>query len=346
MESFGVASAVNSSQQRPRFISIRGVSDHADELKDDNYRQEALSNASDCLFSFLKTGILSASNSNLNSSSKKLIAIHHTSLDRRTSLVDSIYTNIHQLRDYSIQEIEINQSSFYKGGRLVMPGEAFKIQKSFDKKLNHLIEKYPDALIGYFALAHIPFMFHLGYEANIREVQVFASHRQARYWKALQDGDATWQDIRVENISKQTNVDVEEVIIRMSISYPILIEQIKGVVDITSKPIIHITVADPMPDLVNYETQLNEYASAFYQTLVNIKKFFPRAKLLHVFFSGPPTLAFRCGQQINRTIDPDVIVYNYSNKDEPNYGWALNIQKEKILEFRESDKGDKNVQFA
>ena len=45
-----------------------------------------------------------------------------------------------------------------------------------------------------------------------------------------------------------------------------------------------------------------------------------------------PTLAFRCGQQINHNIDPEIVVYNYSKADNPRYRWAINLQTRETIE--------------
>ena len=79
MESFGVALASSLASLRPRFIAIRGVSDHNDELKDDEHRQEALNNTADFLLSFLQTGILSLKDHTSDDRQQTLIAIRHVS---------------------------------------------------------------------------------------------------------------------------------------------------------------------------------------------------------------------------------------------------------------------------
>jgi nucleoside phosphorylase len=343
MESFGVALATNLDISRPRFIAIRGVSDYADEQKDDNHREEALNNAADFLYSFLEEGTLPASNSVLSNEKKTLIAIHHTSLDRRSSLENSIQNSIPQLRDCLIQELAIDQIAFYKNGSLVTPFDAFSLQKDFHKQLDGLVKSYPNAHVSYFGLAHIPFIFHLGYETNAREVQVFSSHRQTRRWEMLSDDASLWPEIEIENLPEKRNSDIEDVVLGLSISYPVLLEQIADVMDISSIPVIQIGVDKPTPDLVSQEKQLDNYAQSFHQVLAEIRRLFPTVKSIHVFYSGPPTLAFRCGQQINKTVDPNIIIYNFSNKDTPNYGWALNLQKGEVIDMRESRQGDFHV---
>jgi hypothetical protein len=44
-----------------------------------------------------------------------------------------------------------------------------------------------------------------------------------------------------------------------------------------------------------------------------------------MFYAGPLSLAFRCGQHISKSIHPRVVVYNYTGKDTPAYSWGLDI---------------------
>jgi hypothetical protein len=254
-------------------------------------------------------------------------------LDRRPSLV-SVLESLDQFENYSIQELAISQSDFYRGGCLINPAQALERQLDFYENLDSLIQKYPEAKIGYFGLAHIPFIFHLGYETNLREVQLFSTQRQKREWVTLNNKDGVWEKLKVEGLPNRVNPDAKKIVLRMSISYPVLLEQVEDVIDVSSLPVLHLAVDKPMPDSVLYEKQLNEYAETFHKTLAEIRNLFPKAKSIHLFYSGPPTLAFRCGQQINKTIDPDVVVYNFSQKDTPNYGWAINISRGKVLELR------------
>ena len=55
---------------------------------------------------------------------------------------------------------------------------------------------------------------------------------------------------------------------------------------------------------------------------------FPAATGIHLFYSGPPPLAFYCGQQLSKTIHPQVVVYNYVARDTPNYSWGIDLMRD------------------
>jgi hypothetical protein len=77
---------------------------------------------------------------------------------------------------------------------------------------------------------------------------------------------------------------------------------------------------------------LDDFTDAFRMVRQSIISKFPDVEQVHLFYAGPPTLAFRCGQQINPNIDPDYLIYNYSKDDDPRYRWALNLRTEEVIE--------------
>jgi hypothetical protein len=54
---------------------------------------------------------------------------------------------------------------------------------------------------------------------------------------------------------------------------------------------------------------------------------FPNASGIHIFYSGPPPLAFACGQFVSKTIHPRLVVYNYLASDVPSYSWGLDLTR-------------------
>lgn len=136
MESFGVATAANHATTRPRFIAIRGVSDHADEQKDDNWRQIALQNAAEFLVSFLECGTLPqhpASPSH-NLFADTFIAIHHLSLYRQPSIQSSLLPHLSEYTSTVVREVTIDQTEFFRNDTLLDPRKAFRKQQNFKRR--------------------------------------------------------------------------------------------------------------------------------------------------------------------------------------------------------------------
>jgi nucleoside phosphorylase len=333
MESYGVIIACANSIQRPRFIAIRGISDHADKNKGDSHRRQALQNAADFLKRFLISGDASILEGDKQSQSQKLIAIHHLSLDRRSSVLSSLAESLSDLKNQELIEVKIDQTDLFKDGHLVDPIEAIKRQNDIQPRIDNLLNDYPEAYIGYFGLAHIPLVFHLGYKINRRVVPAYPTNRQTGCWEALPQISKSWPKIHAAGMPKTSDLYAKEIILVVNVSYPISNELICQVVPMTL-PMLTLGINRPATDSVLSEAQLDDYARAFQSILVNLNKLFPSIRHIHVFFAGPPTLAFRLGQQISRTVDPELIVYNFSRKDVPNYGWALNLSSGEVLDFR------------
>ena len=334
MESYGVAVAALYSTLRPQFIAVRGVSDFADKRKSDKSREKCLNNAADFLIGFLRSGALPQKQHTRVDANrpKSLIAIHHLSMERRTSIRNAVDTSLVDYRNHHIEELLIDQTDLFQNGSVASPKTAFERQKGLISRLDELLHRYPDAEIGYFGLAHIPFIFHAGYEINRREVRTFGTDRQTGEWQPPIRTIAGWSKIVVEGLPSTSSEFQGDVILRVSISSAVLVEQVQGLVP---SPIasIHVSVEDPHLDYVTNEDQLNEYAFVFRQVLTDVHRLFPNAQSIYLFFAGPPGLAFRCGQQISKTSDPDVIVFNFSRKDRPNYRWGLNLCTGEILDM-------------
>lgn len=334
MESYGVARAAAGRLYRPRFIAIRGVSDYADENKSDNSRELALANAGNFFVSFLKTGALpkdkpKPTDSEVNGS---FIAIHHLSLNKRASIKATSQKELLEYVGLEFKEISIDQTDLYNNGVFVNPQVALQRQNDLIKQLNDFIDIYPSSHVGYFGLAHIPLMFYVGYQVNRQMVDVFATNRQTGCWIPLKKS-GRGSKLRLEKTIKKSSLESGDVIIRVSISYSVREDQIEGIV---KQPLasFHLRLDEPRTDVVTSEAQLDSYTRMFHELLVDINAHFPNRKRVHLFMSVPPTVAFRFGQQVSKTIDPEILAYNYSNKDHPAYGWAVNIGTGEVIDFR------------
>ena len=337
MESYGVARAAAGRLYQPRFIAIRGVSDYADENKNDGSRELALKNAANFLVSFLETGVLpkdkpKPTDLEVNDT---FVAIHHLSLNKRASIKA---TSQHDLLEYlgiDFKEISIDQTDLYDNGVLVNPREALKRQNDLIKQLTNFIDIYPSCRIGYFGLAHIPLMFHAGYQVDRQSVRIFVTDRQTSEWIPLKK-TGRGPTLRLEESSDKFSLDSGDVIVRVSMSYAVKPDQIEGIVN-NPLAAFHLSFDKPRTDIVMSETQLNRYARQFHELLVDINARFPNRRQIHLFMSVPPTVAFRFGQQVSKTIDPEILAYNYSNKDHPVYGWAINIMTDEVTDYRSID---------
>lgn len=335
MESYGVAAAAATVLHRPRFVAIRGVSDHADEHKDDAPRGRALQNASDFLLAFLKSGSLPKQGSaqlTQAEATKTLIAIHHLSLELRSLTEHSIEDTQYHSPHCEIKELRIDQTDLYNNGCLTSPSTAASRQADIIQRLNGYLSLYPQAHVGYFGLAHIPLMFLAGYQVNRRIVTTFGINRQTGKWQSLLHASSGPKLYLEDPLPFPAN-GRGDVVVRISISYMIRSEQ---VVDIVENPLaqFHLRLETPTPDVVRSEEQLDRYTRAFHGLLATINDQFPNTNRIHLFLAAPPPVVFRYGQQVSKTIDRNILVYNFSRQDQPEYGWAINVKTGEVLELR------------
>lgn len=329
MESYGVAKAVASSLSKPRFIAVRGVSDFANENKNDQWRDKALSNAAAFLLSFLGRGELPVSERRENTTKKTLIAIHHLSINQRASITSKPIATLEQ---YEIKELLIDQTDLFRNGQLLDPREAVNRQDVLIPRLNSLLSTYPLASLGYFGLAHIPLMFYASSQINRQVVNVYSTDRQSGKWLALEEKGKgpklSIRTYRAAHLSGQTDIAI-----LISVSARIAEDLVE---DITARCAahFHLSLKNPSLDIVTSEEQINIYALLFLKVLADIKKSYPLTERIHLFIAAPPPLVFRLGQQVSKMIDPTILVYNYSQRDDPKYGWALNIMTGEIIDRR------------
>lgn len=254
---------------------------------------------------------------------KQLVLVRHQSFEPLApNAIDKVLPE--ELGGIDSAEIVIDQSYLFENGRLDDPLEAIKLQLSSLQEIDKEMQKSPNTYTGYYGIAHIPLVFLAGYQLNKRrKVYLFDHNREEDEWFCLQD-DGDFPEILFEGTPLQLNYSDEDVVLKMSISYPVLDNDIAEIVPEPNNS-IHLFLSQPKIDSVRYKNQLEQYASCFRNTLDVIHNNLPNAKRIHLFYAGPVPLAFKCGQLISPTIHPKVLVYNYYYQDTPRYKWGIQV---------------------
>jgi hypothetical protein len=220
------------------------------------------------------------------------------------------------------QEIVINQSDLFRDGKMINPMLAAQRQQKQAEEIKTLCEIVPRIELGYFGIAHIPLVFLAGYQINPRKpIHLFEHNRKDDRWNLLQM-EAKYPELILQGLPLQHNQAVGDVVVKFSISYSVLDDDVLKVVP-SSLALIEIGLASPRVDNIRNLEQLELYVSAFRNVLDEIHDKLPNARSIQVFYAGPVTLAFRCGQMISPTIHPRVLVYNYFYQDVPRYKWGI-----------------------
>ena len=324
MEAFGVAVAAAKSVHRPRFIAIRGICDYADDKKNDDWHEYAADSVAAYTIGLLRLGAIPVPGKVLTPVCKTVIAIRHQSMEPLpTKLTEA--TLPEALRAARLVHFEIDQTDLYDNGRLTNPVEATRRQMDIIPQLSEVVSSQPDAKLCYYGIVHIPLLFHIGCQVlNRTPLHFFEQNRFTKQWGFLQKGE-DYPQIMFEGLPEVATQEAGDVIVRISISYAVALEIIEGIV---TNPIasLHLSIGQPKIDVVTCTDQLEQYSDAFRDMLDEIHKKLPNAECVHVFYAGPVALAVNFGRQISKTIDPRIIVYNYSSKDNPlGYAWGLEI---------------------
>jgi nucleoside phosphorylase len=325
MESYGVALAAASSAHRPRCLTIRGVCDFADASKNDTWHRYAAESAAAFTVGFLRCGPVAPRSMHQAQSPAKrfLIVIRHQSMERFPNLAIASVLPSEYHTDYAV-EIDLDQSDVYEDGRLTDPLEAARRQANLEERVNALLATHPDADIAYYAIAHIPLLFLAGYSlSSKRAILLFDFNRHARVWNQLHLGEDI-PTLEMMGLPSRTRRTTGDVVVRVSISYLVTEDDIAGIV---FRPIasLHMKLAQPRLDVVTNEQQVRVYGQHFRELLDTIHERLPNTTCIHLFYAGPPPVAFHFGQLISKTIHPRVVVYNYVARDVPRYSWGLDI---------------------
>jgi len=323
MESFGVGRAIVYSSNRPKFLVVRGVSDYADSEKDDSWHEYACHAVAAFTFAFVKSGLFGNKPAGLKIKTSNYTALMH--LSQQNIAKDTMHTSMqNHYPNASTNEILLDETnSFHMGIPKDLDG-LVRRQSRIPSRITRAVANDADAIINYFGLAHIPLLFHLGYKlTNKRQVRFFEWERYSGGWNPLQE-QGTYDLLQIENLPTHTLNSAGDVILRISISNSIELEDVLPVVT-ESISSIHIASTVKKRDLVTNSQQVWDYGKQFRQVLDTIHELIPNRGAIHVFYAGPVSLAVYLGQMIHPGVDRNVFVHNYTPAHAPRYSWRLEV---------------------
>jgi len=254
---------------------------------------------------------------------RTLIAIRHQSMEQIPANAIQAWLPAN-LRDCEYIEIHIGQCDLFHNGRLIDPYEAARRQHDLEERVAALLVQHPDAQLAYYGIAHIPLLFLAGYTlSNRRAILLFENARYTRSWDLLQRKGAT-HALHLSGLPADIEQRQGDVVVRVSMSYRVTEDTVAEVIP---EPLasIELGLDQPQLDAVTSEPQLWAYTRAFRDMMDQIHHYLPRATAIHIFYSGPPALAFACGQQVSKTIHPRLVIYNFFGRDQPRYSWGFDF---------------------
>ncbi|MFT3895280.1 MAG: SAVED domain-containing protein [Anaerolineales bacterium] len=259
----------------------------------------------------------------LDTGIRSLLIIRHQSLD--PIMPDAIREDIpDHMRRMQSNEIAVDLTHLFREGQLTNPQQAIKEQEEKTIEITQLCKSNPNIDLAYYGIAHIPLVFLLGYRLNLRKrINLFEHDRKQNRWNLLQTADK-FPDLVIRGTFPGADDSFTEVVLKFGISYPIVDADLNEIVPGPGS-ILELTVPSPALDSIRNVDQLETYASAFRAVLDRIHNLGTSIERVHVFYAGPVSLAFRCGQLISPTIHPRILVYNYFSHGQPKYKWGIHV---------------------
>jgi nucleoside phosphorylase len=332
MESHGIAFATQYATPKIDFIAVRGVSDFADELKDDSHRAAACQNAASFVMQLI-TELPISSRVEGDAAHPKILTIKHVSIARvlTSTVTQSLDPNI------SLSQLNLDHSAFSLGTRENIRN-ALVLHEQVPQRYDEFKENNPEGLVCYFGLAHIPLAFDLGYRlTNKRPVRLFEFDRYQTVsppWKELTVGSCMI-DLSSSGLPVTVSNEVGDVVVRISISAKIHETQIA---EFSKECLasVNIGLAKPRRDAISSMTEIALIGKEFRECLDNIYAKLPNLKDIHIFIAGPCSLAMYLGQLLLSSTDSRIICYNFDNNSKIPYSWGLRISQD-------MDPGDRFV---
>lgn len=253
-----------------------------------------------------------------------------TMLQVRHSSIESVdYTKVDvDLSDYNIEPYPILQLEELKDINETNLRHALREQEKTVTKILQRVDGNTDIELSYWGLAHIPFLFLLGYQIADKSNSSFYEWNQNQLrWEKVKEKQTIYPTLKIEtNNSKQGVDETKEVVVKIGITYPVNDVDLNGL-DLNNFNSYYLHLEPPHRNAIVCMEQLNQYQKQFRQLLDEINQTYPQLEKIHLFYSGQPSLAYRLGSAISPRMDKEIWVYNYVGVSYPKYNWAINLKK-------------------
>lgn len=213
-------------------------------------------------------------------------------------------------------------------------------QKEIVDDVHYIVERWDEPILHYEGIAHIPFVFLLGYQLSDKRDIVFSEwDENIRKWKALPQSAVQYPPLILHKNLVGNPAEQTEVAICVSLTEEIYPEQLKGL-SVYDKTMYHLKLGTCERHAIKCKDQLAEYTVQFRKLVDDIKREHRQIKTIHVFISAQTSLVYCLGGSLTRN-DPEVLIHNYNRGRTIEYSWALMV-KEQI----DTNRLDNQIYFA
>jgi hypothetical protein len=331
MEGAGLARASLSHNPPPGFLEIRGICDFANEEKNDDWQPYAANAAAAFAIGLLRSRPISPLEAKPEEGkSAPLIVIRAQSL--RLIAPDELLGAFgNELKGRDIETVSLDFTDLVNGDSLIDPEEAVRRLINPQGVLFGALARRGDAEMVFHGLVHIPLAVVAGHLVTDRQrVRMFDYHPEvdSGTWAWPAHDDKEFPHLEVHGLPKRTVNREGDAVVRVSVSYQVSQAQTHALVA-SSAVAVDMSVPYPKRSVVQSEAQTRSYGREFRRVIDTIAQRAPTCRRLHLFYSGPVSLAFHLGQQISANIHPPVTVWNFRRG---NYSWGLDLTAAAISE--------------
>ena len=324
MEGAGVArAAADHGDRSPAFLEVRGISDYADHLKNDDWHRYAAAAASAFTVGLLRSAPFPslAATDPEPTGGKPLLVIRAQSL--RPIAGDEILGAFDDdLKGRDLETLPLDFTDLAPSGAITDPESAARRLADPQGALLGALARRGDADLVFHGLAHVPLIFLAGHLVTDRQpVRLFDFHPEVGGGTWAWPGAESFPPLEISGMPERKVRRTGDAVVRVSISYETTAAQTRAAVP---RPALEIDAAlqEPKRGVVQSEDQVRRYGQVFRREVLDpIARLAPGIERVHVFYAGPVALAFHLGQQISENIHPPVVVWNYSR----GYGWAVDL---------------------
>lgn len=229
-------------------------------------------------------------------------------------------------KQWDYRELDIDQSDLYSKGILSNHASILEGLNNVPHKLSGLIDTTNDVAMGYYGISHIPLTFYLGFllSGQKQHIRLFELKNNTNDWDQLKGSIAP---LRITSNIDSLNPSERpgDIILSIGISYPILDKELDELSLSNILQHISIEAVDAKRELISSPENIEQISDLFVIALERIKNLYPNKRKVHLFYSGPVSLCFALGRKVSERIDSEILVYNYSSKQNPKYSWCLSM---------------------
>lgn len=197
------------------------------------------------------------------------------------------------------------------------------------EEVDELIENVGDQIARFaiFSQAPIPLAVHLGQMLSDRvdtELFQYDRDRGSWSWDPAVNEEEVDTNFRVLGIPDDEDGTVTDVCVRFSLSAFVSDEDITGAGPNGNKT-IRVEVEEPDVMWLCHRSQLTALEQLCREVWKQVRRKYPGAERIHVFYAGPAPGAIVLGRSFNPRMNPPLWLYEYDRNKDPRYDHVLTL---------------------